>query len=94
MKMKGGARSAAFAMGKFALRGLAQSMARELHPLGVHILHVVIDGAIEPPGAGPADPPESRLDPDAIADTALSLLDQPRSVWTWEVEVRPSVERF
>jgi len=92
--VKGVARSAAFAMGKFALRGLAQSMARELHPLGVHILHVVIDGAIEPPGAGPADPPESRLDPDAIADTALSLLDQPRSVWTWEVEVRPSVERF
>ncbi|MEO1102783.1 MAG: SDR family NAD(P)-dependent oxidoreductase, partial [Pseudomonadota bacterium] len=84
--VKGVAQSAAFAMGKFALRGLAQSIARELHPKGVHVLHVVIDGGIQPAGATPADPPDSRLDPDAIAATALALLDQPRSVWTWETE--------
>lgn len=92
--VKGVANSAAFAMGKFALRGLAQSMARELQPQGIHTLHVVIDGAIAKPGEGPGDPPDSRLDPDAIADTALSALDQPRSAWTWEIEVRPWVERF
>ncbi|WP_420392396.1 SDR family NAD(P)-dependent oxidoreductase [Acuticoccus sp.] len=90
--MKGVPLSAAFAMGKFALRGLAQSMARELQPKGVHVLHVVIDGAILPPGAGTGD--QDRLDPEAIATTCLALLDQPRSAWTWEVEVRPYVERF
>ncbi|MDQ0316169.1 SDR family oxidoreductase [Amorphus orientalis] len=93
--VKGFAKSAPFAMGKFALRGMAQSMARELHPKGVHVLHVVIDGAIRNPGrTEPADAPDSMLDPDAIADSCLALLDQPRSAWTWELEVRPWVERF
>lgn len=93
--VKGYPLSAPFAMGKFALRGMAQSMARELHPKGVHVLHVVIDGAIRNPGrTEPADAPDSMLDPDAIAETCLSLLKQPRSAWTWEVEVRPWVEAF
>jgi NAD(P)-dependent dehydrogenase (short-subunit alcohol dehydrogenase family) len=93
--IKGYAQSAAFAMGKFALRGLAQSMARELSPLGIHIAHVVIDGAIRPAGR-PADParPDSMLEPDAIAETYLQLARQPRSAWSWEVELRPWVERF
>ncbi|MBV8739232.1 MAG: SDR family NAD(P)-dependent oxidoreductase [Alphaproteobacteria bacterium] len=87
--------SAPFAMGKFALRGLAQSMARELAPQGIHIGHFVIDGAIRNPGrVEPADKPDSMLDPDAIAATYLSILNQPRSAWTWEVELRPWVERF
>ncbi|GAB5375568.1 MAG: SDR family oxidoreductase [Acuticoccus sp.] len=92
--VKGMAQSAAFAMGKFALRGLAQSMARELHPQGIHVVHVVIDGAIAKPGGAPAEPADSQLDADAIAATALALFDQPRSAWTHEVEVRPYVERF
>lgn len=93
--VKGYPRSAPFAMGKFALRGLAQSMARELHPQGVRVLHVVIDGAIRNPGAAePPDRPDSMLDPDSIARTCLDLLAQPRSTWTWEVEVRPWVETF
>ncbi len=93
--VKGYPRSAPFAMGKFALRGLAQSMARELHPQGVRVLHVVVDGAIRNPGARePAERPDSMLDPDAIAATCLALLDQPRSCWTWEAEVRPWVETF
>ena len=87
--------SAPFAMGKFALRGLAQSMARELAPQGIHIGHFVIDGAIRNPGrVEPADKPDSMLDPDAIAATYLAVLNQPRSAWTWEVELRPWVERF
>jgi len=93
--VKGYAQSAAFAMGKFALRGLAQSMARELSPLGIHIAHVVIDGAIRPPGQS-ADPAraDSMLEPDAIAETYLQLARQPRSAWSWEIELRPWVERF
>jgi len=93
--VKGYPLSAPFAMGKFALRGLAQSMARELAPKGIHIGHFVIDGAIRNPGrVEPADKPDSMLDPDAIAATYLSILNQPRSAWTWEVELRPWVERF
>jgi NAD(P)-dependent dehydrogenase (short-subunit alcohol dehydrogenase family) len=92
--VKGVARSAAFAMGKFALRGLAQSMARELQPQGIHTLHVVIDGAIAKAGEAPTDPKDARLDPDAIADAALAALDQPRSAWTFEIELRPWVEPF
>jgi NAD(P)-dependent dehydrogenase (short-subunit alcohol dehydrogenase family) len=93
--VKGYAQSAPFAMGKFALRGLAQSMARELAPLGVHVAHIIIDGAIRPSGHE-ADPshPDSMLEPGAIAETYLYLIGQPRSAWTWEVEVRPWVERF
>ena len=90
--VKGYPRSAPFAMGKFALRGLCQSLARELHPQGVHVGHVVIDGGIAPPGAPNED--GARLDPDAIADTCMHLIGQPRSAWAWEVELRPWVETF
>ena len=93
--VKGYAQSASFAMGKFALRGLAQSMARELSPRGIHVAHFVIDGAIRNPGrTEPADAPDSMLDPDAIAATYWNVLTQPRSAWSWEVELRPWVERF
>jgi NAD(P)-dependent dehydrogenase (short-subunit alcohol dehydrogenase family) len=93
--VKGYAQSAPFAMGKFALRGLAQSLARELSPQGVHVAHFVIDGAIRGAGRGD-DPgqPDALLDPDAIALTYLHVLRQPRSAWTWEIELRPWVERF
>jgi NAD(P)-dependent dehydrogenase (short-subunit alcohol dehydrogenase family) len=93
--VKGYPGSAPFAMGKFALRGLAQSIARELAPLGIHVAHFVIDGAIRNPGrTEPADAPDSMLDPDAIARSYLHVLGQDRSAWTWEVELRPWVERF
>jgi NAD(P)-dependent dehydrogenase (short-subunit alcohol dehydrogenase family) len=93
--VKGYPLSAPFAMGKFALRGLAQSMARELAPQGIHIAHFVIDGGIRNPGrVEPADRPDSMLDPNAIAASYLSVLRQPRSAWTWEIELRPWVERF
>ena len=93
--VKGYPQSAPFAMGKFALRGLAQSMARELSPQGIHVAHVVIDGAIAQPGrTPPSNLPDSMLDPDAIAVNYLHLLRQPRSAWTWEIEVRPWVEKF
>jgi NAD(P)-dependent dehydrogenase (short-subunit alcohol dehydrogenase family) len=93
--VKGYPLSAPFAMGKFALRGLAQSMARELAPQGIHVGHFVIDGGIRNPGrVEPPDRPDSMLDPDAIAATYLNTLYQPRSAWTWEVELRPWVERF
>lgn len=90
--VKGYAESAPFAMGKFALRGLAQSMARELAPKGIHVAHFVIDGQIRPRARGDAG--DSTLDPDAIASTYLNVLMQPRSAWTWEVELRPWTERF
>lgn len=93
--VKGFARSTAFAMGKFALRGLAQSAARELAPQGIHVAHIVVDGGIRSAARpDPADRPDSLLDPDAIAQTYLALLRQPRSAWTWEIEVRPWVETF
>jgi len=93
--VKGYPQSAPFAMGKFALRGLAQSMARELAPQGIHVAHFVIDGGIARPGrAAPSAEPDSLLDPDAIAASYLSVLRQSRSAWTWEVELRPWVEKF
>jgi short-subunit dehydrogenase len=93
--VKGYAQSAPFAMGKFALRGLAQSMARELSPQGIHVAHFVIDGGIRSPRrAEPADKPDSLLDPDAIAETYMHVLRQPRSAWTQEIELRPWVEKF
>ena len=91
--VKGYPQSAPFAMGKFALRGLAQSMARELHPQGVHVAHIVIDGGIRS-GRRPEGGQDTLLDPDAIAETYLHLIRQPRSAWSWEIEVRPWVERF
>jgi len=93
--VKGYAQSAPFAMGKFALRGLAQSMARELAPQGIHVAHFVIDGGIARPGrAAPSDTPDALLDADAIAANYLHVLRQPRSAWTWEIELRPWVEKF
>ncbi|HTG97927.1 MAG TPA: SDR family NAD(P)-dependent oxidoreductase [Burkholderiales bacterium] len=86
--VKGYANSAPFAMGKFALRGMAQSMARELSPKGIHIAHFVIDGGIG------KDAGDAKLDPDEIARTYLNVYRQQRSAWTWEVELRPWVERF
>ena len=93
--VKGFAHSAPFAMGKFALRGLAQSAARELAPKGVHVAHFVIDGGVRSAARpDPADRPDSTLDPDAIAQSYLDVLRQPRSVWSWELELRPWVETF
>lgn len=96
--VKGYAQSASFAMGKFALRGLAQSMARELHPLGLHVGHFVIDGGIRNPARPErmdgADNPDSMLCPDAIARAYWHFLEQDRSCMSWEIELRPWVERF
>ena len=93
--VKGFALSATFAMGKFALRGLAQSMARELSPKGIHVAHFVIDGGIRSAARPvPNDNPDSLLDPDAIAQTYWDTLMQHRSAWSWEIEVRPWVEKF
>jgi NAD(P)-dependent dehydrogenase (short-subunit alcohol dehydrogenase family) len=93
--VKGFPQSAPFAMGKFAQRGLAQSMARELHPKGIHVAWINIDGGILNPGrVEPEDKPGSMLRPDAIARTYRHLIEQDRSAWTNEVAVRPWVERF
>ena len=88
--VKGYANSASFAMGKFGLRGLVQSMARELAPQNIHVAHFVIDGGI---GVNTGDA-DDRLEPDAIAATYLHVYRQHRSAWTWEVELRPWVETF
>lgn len=90
--VKGYARSAPFAMGKFALRGLAQSLARELAPQGIHVAHFVIDGAVRSRGADTGN--DAQLDPDAVAAAYLQVLRQPRSAWSWEIELRPWVEPF
>lgn len=89
--VKGYANSASFAMGKFALRGLTQSMARELHPKGIHVGHFLIDG-----GIGPASDPieKSRLHPDAIAELYFQFHGQPRCVWSTEVDLRAFDEPF
>src|SRR6202162_3567552 len=93
--VKGYPQSAPFAMAKFALRGLVQSMARELSPQGIHVAHFVIDGGIRSAArVEPADRPDSMLDPDAIALSYWNVLQQPRSAWTWELELRPWVEKF
>jgi NAD(P)-dependent dehydrogenase (short-subunit alcohol dehydrogenase family) len=93
--VKGYPQSSPFAMGKFALRGLAQSLARELSPQGIHVAHFVIDGGIRSAARqDPPDKPDSWLDPDAIALSYWNVLQQPRSAWTWEMELRPWVEKF
>ena len=96
--VKGYPHSAVFAMGKFALRGLAQSMARELAPQGIHVAHFVIDGGVRNAEKGRVEganvTADSYLDPEAIAASYLHVVHQPRSAWTWEVELRPWVERF
>ncbi len=95
--VKGYVNSAPFAMGKFALRGLVQSMARELAPKNIHVAHFVIDGGIS---KGPDDPrgagrgPDAMLEPDAIAQSYLHVHRQHRSAWSWEIELRPWVESF
>ena len=96
--VKGFAQSAPFAMGKFAQRGLAESMARELHPQGIHVAWVNIDGGIRNPDrpdrVDPENNPDSMLDPDAIAKAYLGLIRQDRSAWSNELTLRPWVERF
>jgi len=94
--LRGSPKFAALASSKFALRGLAQSLAREFGPLGIHVAHVVIDGVIW------CDWTRERfqvdrdrcVDPDALAETFVSLHQQPSSVWTFELDVRPAGERF
>jgi NAD(P)-dependent dehydrogenase (short-subunit alcohol dehydrogenase family) len=93
--VKGFANSSSFAIGKFGLRGLAQSAARELAPKGIHVAHFVIDSGVRSAARpDPADRPDSTLDPDGIAQSYLAVLAQPRSAWSWEVELRPWVESF
>ncbi len=96
--LRGGAGFANLAVGKFGLRALAQSMARELGPKGIHVAHVIIDGQIAAEhraGRGKSDRgPDALLDPDAIADCYWHLHSQPRSAWTLELDLRPWVEKF
>jgi NAD(P)-dependent dehydrogenase (short-subunit alcohol dehydrogenase family) len=93
--IKGYPLSAAFAMGKFALRGLAQSTARELGPKGIHVAHFIIDGGVRSARRlDPSNRPDSTLNPDDIAQTYVEVLRQPRSAWSLEVEMRPWVENF
>ena len=92
---KGFAQSAAFAMGKFGLRGLAQSAARELGPKGIHVAHFNIDGGVRSSRRpDPSDQPDSTLHPDAIAQTYIDVLAQPRNAWSHEIDLRPWTERF
>ncbi len=87
--VKGFARSSVFAMGKFALRGLAQSLARELGPAGIHVMHFVIDGAVNHQGAEPG-----AFTPQAIARSYMAALHQPPGAWSWEMELRSHTEPF
>ena len=89
--LRGGAGFAAFAVPKFGLRALAQSMARELGPKGIHVAHVIVDGMIAPPGDAAQ---EGFLNPAEIAEAYYQLHQQKRSAWTHELDVRPSVEKF
>ena len=87
--IKGYARSSVFAMGKFALRGLAQSLARELGPAGLHVVHFVIDGAVAAPGSEAGS-----FTPEAIAAGYMAALRQPPGAWSWEIELRSHTEPF
>ena len=91
--VKGFPNSSVFAMGKFGLRGLAQSLARELHPKNIHIAHFVIDGGIASKERQNSAE-ESFLEPDEIANSYLSFHRQKRSAWAWEIELRPWIEKF
>ena len=90
--VKGFPNSSVFAMGKFGLRGLAQSLARELHPKNIHIGHFVIDGGISSRTRESID--DNMLDPDMIAEAYLQFHEQHRSCWAWELELRPWIEKF
>ncbi|HVR65695.1 MAG TPA: SDR family NAD(P)-dependent oxidoreductase [Verrucomicrobiae bacterium] len=94
--IRGGAKFTAFASAKFALRGLAQALAREYGASGIHVAHVVLDGLVEGPQTdrrfGPA--PSARFKPDEVAQTYLQLASQPPSAWTQEIDLRPSAERY
>ena len=94
--VKGFPNSSVFAMGKFALRGLAQSLARELHPKNIHIGHFVIDGGIAKSKyfGEDSNPNSALLDPDEIAKTYLNFFKQDKSSWSWEIEIRPWLEKF
>ena len=94
--VKGFAKSSVFAMGKFGLRGLAQSLARELHPQNIHIGHFIIDGGIRDRNntINQSSEKDNMLDPDAIAKSYLEFHHQERSAWAWEIELRPWVESF
>ena len=95
--LRGSARFSALAVGKFGLRALAQSMAREFGPQGIHVAHVVIDGQIDTPRMrerSPGREEHTMLSPDAIAETYWQLHSQDQTAWTLELDLRPSVERF
>ena len=92
--VKGYANSASFAMGKFGLSGLTQSMAREFQPQNIHVAQIVIDGGIDSPRRDPRRGPDTWLSPDSIAETYLHLHRQHRSAWASHIELRPWVEKF
>ena len=92
--VKGFPKSSVFAMGKFGLRGLAQSLARELHPKNIHIGHIIIDGSIARFTGTEEENPKSYLNPDEIAKSYLQLFFQDKSTWSWELELRPWLENF
>ena len=96
--VKGYPHSSIFAMGKHGLRGFASALGRELAPQGVHVCHFVIDGGVRNPAKGrvegPDDAPDKYLSPDAIADTYMHVVNQDRSSWSWEIELRPYGERY
>jgi NAD(P)-dependent dehydrogenase (short-subunit alcohol dehydrogenase family) len=95
--LRGSARFSALAVGKFGLRALAQSMAREFGPQGIHVSHVIVDGQIDTPRVremSPAREKRTLLSPDAIAETYWLLHSQDPTAWTLELDLRPAVESF
>jgi len=99
--VRGGANFASFASAKHALRALAQSMARELGPMGVHVGHIIVDGMIDSqavrekfPEETDALPDGGMLNPDHIAEAYWAMHTQPKDAWTFEIDIRPSVERW
>jgi len=94
--LRGSANFANLAVGKFGLRALAQSAAREFHPQGIHVAHVIVDGQIltDPSKITNERPASTFLNPDAMAETYWHLAHQDKTVWTHELELRPNVEKF